>query len=38
MEADDVIWARGLPGKEAPESSGELIARTVLRLIAGKEN
>ena len=38
MEAEDVIWARGLPGKEAPETSGELIARTVLRLIAGKEN
>lgn len=27
---DDVIWARGLPGKDAPESSGALIARTVL--------
>jgi dipicolinate synthase subunit A len=31
IEADDVIWARGLPSKDAPESSGELIARTVLR-------
>jgi len=27
-----VIHARGLPGKDAPEASGELIARTVLRL------
>lgn len=33
----DVIWARGLPGKDAPESSGALIAKTTLRLIAGKE-
>lgn len=28
----DVIWARGLPGKLAPETSGELIARTAVRL------
>lgn len=33
----DVIWARGLPNKYAPETSGALIARTVLRLLAGKE-
>ena len=33
---DRVIWARGLPGKETPESSGALIARTVLRYL-GKE-
>lgn len=33
MEGDDVIWARGLPGKYAPESSGLLIARTVLTAI-----
>lgn len=32
MEAEDVIWARGLPNKDAPESSGALIARSVLRL------
>lgn len=32
-----VIRARGLPGKEAPESSGELIARTVAEYIQGKE-
>ena len=30
---NDVIHARGLPGKDAPEASGELIARTVLRLL-----
>ena len=29
----DVIWARGLPGKDAPESSGELIAKTIIRLM-----
>ena len=34
----DVIWARGLPGKDAPESSGALITRTVIRIAAGKEN
>jgi dipicolinate synthase subunit A len=32
MDAPDVIWARGLPNKDAPESSGKLIARSVLRL------
>ena len=32
MEGGDVIWARGLPGKDAPESSGVLIGKTVLRL------
>lgn len=32
MDASDVIWARGLPNKDAPESSGKLIARSVLRL------
>lgn len=31
MAGDDVIWARGLPGKMLPESSGQLIARGVLR-------
>ena len=33
LGGSDVIYARGLPGKDAPEASGELIARTVLRLI-----
>lgn len=32
IESDDIIWARGLPGIHAPESSGKLIAETVLRL------
>lgn len=31
LEGDDVIWARGLPGIYAPESSGRLIADTFLR-------
>lgn len=29
----DVLWARGLPGKYAPEASGELIARTVRKYL-----
>lgn len=33
----DVIWARGLPNRDAPESSGILIGQTILRLISGKE-
>ena len=37
LGGEDVIWARGLPGKDAPESSGRLIAQTVLRFIYGKE-
>lgn len=28
---DGVLWARGLPGKYAPESSGRLIAETVYK-------
>lgn len=35
IEHNDVVWARGLPNKDAPESSGLLIAKTVDRL--GKE-
>ena len=34
----DVIWARGLPNHDAPESSGNLIGKTVLRLISEKEH
>jgi len=30
---DDVIHANGLPGIHAPESSGKLIAQTILRLL-----
>ena len=29
----DVIWARGLPGRYAPESSGKLIAKTIMQFI-----
>lgn len=32
IAGEDVIWARGLPGTYAPESSGKLIAETFLRL------
>ena len=32
LGSPDVIWARGLPGKDAPESSGNLIAKTVIPL------
>jgi len=31
---DDVILAGGLPGTEAPESSGKLIADTILRILS----
>jgi len=31
--SEDVIWARGLPGKDAPESSGTLIAQTLIPII-----
>lgn len=33
LASDDVIWAKGLPGVYAPESSGALIAGTVLRYL-----
>lgn len=33
LEGQDVIIARGLPGKCAPESSGELIARSVIQKV-----
>ena len=32
-----VLWARGLPGIHAPDSSGALIAQSVIRMISGKE-
>ena len=32
IEGENVVWARGLPGIHAPESSGKLIAETFLRL------
>ena len=33
LDWEDAVWARGLPGIHAPESSGQLIADTVSRLI-----
>jgi dipicolinate synthase subunit A len=33
IDAPDVIRANGLPNKNAPQTSGELIARTILRLL-----
>ena len=35
MESEDIIIARGLPGIPMPESSGQLIAQTLLRLLPG---
>lgn len=32
IAGEDVIWARGLPGIHAPESSGRLIAETIQRI------
>ena len=29
----DVVWARGLPGKEAPESAGRLMARRIIHIL-----
>lgn len=37
MGGTDVISGRGLPGKYAPESSGKLIAETIIRLVSQKE-
>lgn len=34
----DVVWARGLPGRYAPESAGDLIAGTIARLVTNKED
>ena len=36
MDGEDIITARGLPGIHMPESSGELIAETFLRLCYGR--
>ncbi len=35
---EDILYARGLPGKDAPEASGELIARTVLYYLSKEAN
>lgn len=37
IAGEDVLWARGLPAIHAPESSGKLIADTILRLIQKEE-
>ena len=37
LDSGDVLWERGLPGRIAPESSGLLIARSIIRMIAEKE-
>ncbi len=37
IAGDNVLWARGLPGKMAPEASGALIAKTALRYALRKE-
>lgn len=33
IAGDDVLWARGLPGRCAPERSGKLICDTILRIL-----
>lgn len=33
----DIIWARGLPNKQVPESSGKLIAESVTSYLSGTE-
>ncbi len=33
LGGEDVIWARGLPGKDAPASSGKLIAETLIPIL-----
>lgn len=37
IDSPDTLWARGLPGKDAPESAGALIAKTTIRLLGRKE-
>ena len=37
MEGRNIVSALGLPGKYAPETSGRLIASSVIRLILGRE-
>lgn len=37
MSGANIVNARGLPGKMAPDQSGELIAKTFIRLSLGKE-
>ena len=37
LPGEDTLWARGLPGKEHPESSGRLIAQRVSYYLNNKE-
>lgn len=37
LAGEDVLWARGLPGKMLPEASGQLMADRVLTLLYSKE-
>ena len=37
IKGPNVVVARGLPGKEAPASSGRLIASTIHRILSNKE-
>ena len=37
LGGNDVLWARGLPSKDAPESSGQLIFQTAYHFIYEKE-
>lgn len=37
IQGNRVLWARGLPNKDAPQISGNLIAKTALRYALGKE-
>lgn len=37
IAGEDVLWARGLPAIYAPESSGKLIADTIIRLVKKEE-
>ena len=37
LPGEDTLWARGLPGKEHPESSGKLIAQRVRYYLNNKE-
>ena len=37
IAGQDTVWAKGLPNREAPETSGNLIGRTILRLLQRKE-
>ena len=38
LPGQDVIWARGLPGKDAPKSSGQLIAQTILPILTKRSD